>query len=363
MKNKILTLLFLSFMVNLNAQQINNLSDFFRNKKGQIKLSKSKQTKLKTILGSNFNGILECCEFNQEYSVSKTSDLLSLKINKLAASYNDRYQKNQILTWRNRDTVSKMNLNIDTINYLDKLTDIIAVLKKIDKIEFEKKKISIYLNAKSYESSDLKKYQDVLNILDSIRDISSNIEKKLNNWEQLLEPIEKQRLARAKEEWKQFVKSQMLIRWEIEKEKIEKEEGERKRELEEQEKRELQEEQKFNNWKKNLRFSIKYKQEAIEGYYRCNRCQEESICCYDDKFPKLDFSNYAYPDYMENLWEEHKSREETADHSLFFNNTCGMLKFGSVLTIGSGKYDRCEYCGTKLKYFEKSKFLNKTFKN
>ena len=216
MKNNILLLLFFSFLVSVNAQEINYLSDFFRNKKGEIKISKGKQAKLKTVLGSNFNCILECCLNNHECSIDITSKVyINSKIEQIEKDYIDRYQRIQILKWRNSDTLSKMNINLDTINYFSKFTDLKLKLKRVQAIDFEKSKISTYLNPKLFENSDLKRYISVLNDLARDQDLLLSYNEKLDKWEELLKPIEKERVARMQEEWKQFVKAQMLIRWDI----------------------------------------------------------------------------------------------------------------------------------------------------
>jgi len=373
-KNNILLLLFFSFIVSVNAQEINNLSDFFRNKKGEIKISKGKQAKLKTVLGSNFNCILECCLNNNECSTNNSFLDINSKLEQIEKDYNNRFQNIQILKLRNSDTLSKMNLNLDTINYFSKFADIKLKLKRVQEINFEKSKISSYLDPKLYEQSDLKKYLTLLNDLAKEQEFILNYEGKLKqqleNWEKLLEPIEKERIARVQEEWKQFVKGQMLIRWDIEKERLEKERLKKKQEEEEkkkeQEQRELeaeQEEQKFDEWEENLKFSIKYKHKIIEGIYRCVKCEEEGFACHADEFPKLDFSNYAYPDHMEKLWKKHKNNESTVQTNIFgIPDDCFLIKFGSIVSPGSeNKY--CEYCGRKLKLYEKNETVNKIFKN
>ncbi|NBX79576.1 MAG: hypothetical protein EBQ94_04215, partial [Flavobacteriales bacterium] len=95
--------------MSVNAQEINNLSDFFRNKKGEIKISKGKQAKLKTVLGSNFNCILECCLNNHECSTNNSFLDINSKLEQIEKDYNNRFQNIQILKLRNSDTLSKMN--------------------------------------------------------------------------------------------------------------------------------------------------------------------------------------------------------------------------------------------------------------
>lgn len=364
-KNNILLLLFFSFLVSANAQLINDLSDFFRNKKGEVKISKSKQAKLKVVLGSSFNCILECCLNNHECSITKTSQEINSKIEQIEKDYIDRYQRIQILKWRNSDTLSKMKLNLDTINYFKNFAFIKLDVKNAQEIKFKKSKISTYLNPKLFENSDLKRYISVLNDLARDQDLLLSYNEKLDKWEELLKPIEKERVARTQEEWKQFVKGQMLVRWDIEKERLEKErlkeEEEEKRREEEEEQQREQEIQKFYKWEENLRFTINYKQKIIEGIYRCVRCQEESVACHDDDFPNLDFSNYAYPDHMKKLWERHKNNESTVQTDIFgIPDDCFLIKFGKIL---DNKNPDCRYCGRTLKYYEKSKTVNKTFKN
>ena len=358
--------------MSANAQEINDLSDFFRNKKGKVKISNSKQAKLKTVLGSNFNCILECCLNNHECSITKTSQEINSKIEQIEKDNSVYSKRIQILKLRNNDTLSKMNINLDTINYFSKFTDLKLKLKRVQAIDFEKSKISSYLDPKIYEESDLKKYLTLLDDLakeqESILNYEGKLKQQLENWEKLLEPIEKERIARTQEEWKQFVKGQMLVRWDIEKERLEKErlkkkqkEEEEKRREEEEEQQREQELQKFNKWKKNLKFTINYKQKIIEGIYRCVRCQEESVACHDDDFPNLDFSNYAYPDHMKKLWERHKNNESTVQTDIFgIPDDCFLIKFGKIL---DNKNPDCRYCGRTLKYYEKSKTVNKTFKN
>jgi hypothetical protein len=361
MVNKnLITLFFLTFIFSLNAQKINNLSDFFRNEKGQVKISKSKQARLETVLGSNFNCILECCCDNRECSVSKISLEIISEIEQIEKIYNDRFQKIQILKWRNSDTLAKMNSKLDTINYYSKILNLKAKMIGIQENKFVKSNINTYLDSKLYEKSDLSRYILVLNDLTADQIELLSYKEKLDNWEKLLEPIEKQREERVMEEWTQFIKSQILIRWDIEKERlekerlVEKEEEEKKRQKEEAQR--IQEEQNFNKWKKNLRFSIDYQYKVIEGLDRCDACKEEWVVCQGDEFPELDFSKYAYPEYMKKLWKEHKNEIGRVDD-------CFLLEFGKDLSA-EGNLKRCDRCNRKtVKYYEKSKYLNKTFKN
>lgn len=366
MVNKnLITLLLLIFILSLNAQKINNLSDFFRNKKGQIKIGKKKQAQFSILLGANFNCLSECCTGNSECSVSKMALEIISEIEQIEKTYNDRFNKIQIYKWRNSDTLAKMNLNLDTINDYSKILKLKNKIKEIQDVNFVKIKISSYLDTKLYEKSDLKKYITLLNGLQADQAEILGYEEKLDNWEKLLEPIEKQRESRVLEEWHQFIKSQILVRWDIEKERLEKERIKEKEELEnrrqKEEQRIIQEEQNFNKWKKNLRFSINYKYKIIEGLYRCEACKEEWVVCHDDEFPELDFSKYAYPEYMKNLWKEHKV--ENSKVGGFFGDDCFLLKFGNALNVKENSR-RCDHCyRTTVKYYEKSKYLNKTFKN
>jgi hypothetical protein len=358
MVNKnLITLFFLTFILSLNAQKINNLSDFFRNKKGQIKIGKNKQAQFSILLGANFNCLSECCNGNSECSVSKMAlDIIS-EIEQIEKTYNDRFKKIQIYKWRNSDTLSKMNLNLDTINDYSKIVKLKNKIKEIQDVNFVKIKISSYLDPKLYEKSDLKKYITLINGLQADQAEILGYEEKLDNWEKLLEPIEEQRESSVLEEWHQFIKSQILVRWDIEKERLEKERIKEKEELEnrrqKEEQRIIQEQQNFNKWKKNLRFSINYKLETIEIYYRCNYCEEEWFYCIDDVFPELDFSNYEYPEFMQQLWKEHKNKEGTEGW-----NSC---VFGIISVKSKEKW--CNDCGRKLKLIEKRNFLKKTFKN
>jgi hypothetical protein len=157
----------------------------------------------------------------------------------------------------------------------------------------------------------------------------------------------------------------MLIRWDIEKERLEKErlkeEEEEKRREEEEEHQREQEIQKFYKWEENLRFTFNYKLETIKGIGRCVVCKEEWIICHDEEFPKLDFSKYDYPNYMEKLWVEHKKNETPLQGGLFgLSDRCVTYKLGQAI---SGKYLTCDYCGRRLKFYEKSKTVNKIFKN
>jgi hypothetical protein len=367
MVNKnIITLFFLTLIFSLNGQKINNLSDFFRNEQGKVKISKSKQARLRNILGSNFNCILECCSDNQECSISKISlDIIS-EIDQIEKVYNERFQKNQILKWRNSDTLSKMNLNFDTINYYSNIVKLKNKTKEIQDVNFVKIKISSYLDTKLYENSDLKKYITLLNGLRADQAEILGYEEKLDNWEKLLEPIEEQRESRVLEEWYQFIKSQILVRWDVEKEILEKERIKEKEELEnrkqKEEQRLIQEEQNFNKWKKNLRFSIDYKHKIIEGLDRCEACKEEWVVCHGDEFPELDFSKYAYPDFMKKLWKEHKNENRTVV-GFFWGDDCVLLKIGKIPST-EGNLRICDRCNRKtVRYYEKNKYLNKTFKN
>ena len=366
MLNKhLISLLFLTCFLSLNAQKINNLSDFFRNKNGQIKIGKNKQARLKILLGSNFNCVLECCTDNLDCSVSKISSDIIIEIEQTEKEYNNRYQKIAILKWRNSDSLAKLNLNLDTINYYSNIVKLKNKIKEIQYLSFSKGKISTYLDSKLYENSDLKKYVSLLNDLSVNKVELLSYEEKLKNWEKLLEPIEEQRKIRVLDEWHQFIKNQMLIRWDIETEKLEKErlekikaEEEEKRRMAEEEKLKLEEEQKFYIWKNNLRFSINYKLETVEIYYRCNYCEEEWFYCIDDEFPELDFSNYTYPEFMKQLWKEHKNKEGAEG----WGNSCFLSSFGGIIS-GKSKEKWCNDCGRKLKLIEKRNFLKKTFKN
>jgi hypothetical protein len=367
MVNKnLITLFFLTFILSLNAQKINNLSDFFTNKQGQVKISKSKQARLKTLLGSNFNCILECCSDNRECSISKISlDIIS-EIEQIEKDYNHRFQKIETLKWRNSDTLAKLNLNLDTINYYSKIVKLKNKTKEIQNINYVKSKISTYLDPKLYENSDLNIYMSLLNGLRADQVEVLSYEEKLDAWEKLLEPIEEQRETRVLEEWHQFIKSQILVRWDVEKERLEKERKKEKEELENRKQKEeqqiIKEEQNFNKWKKNLRFSIDYKHKIIEGLDRCEACKEEWVLCHGDEFPELDFSKYAYPDFMKKLWEEHKNENRTVVGFLG-GDDCTLLKFGKIISVNENPR-RCDHCSRKtVRYYEKSKYLNKTFKN
>jgi hypothetical protein len=346
------------------AQEILTISDFFKNDRGEIKISKVNKKKLKTILGSYYYCALYNCLHEEECNILKTVELLILECQNKEKKFIKDYELISILEKRNKDSLSRMNISFDTSEFRKDFHSIQDRLEKIKHKVYYKNKISIYFRQNTFDTTGLKKF--LLNIEElkkeeqQINQIGEKATKTIANWSIILDSLEKNRVQLeekkaqleskkvqlekerkliAQEIWLNFVTSQMRLKWD-----------EKQKELARNEKQKEDEKQRFSNWKKNTRFSISYKIEIVKSVKKCSYCNNKEVLT-NVIFPDLNFSIYGNENYIKNLWNEHKQVvKKEIGHS-------GISIFGNIIN------DDCSRCGSEMKNEKNVIYRNKIFKN
>lgn len=371
MRRFFLLTIFLYSDFSLQAQEINKISDFFRNKKGKIGITSTNKRKLKPILGNYYYCALDYCLHKEQCNVLNTVEFLNLELQNIEIKFKKDFESIRILENRNKDSLSRINISFDTSEFRKDLHKIYERLEKFKHKVYSKNKIQIYIRQNTFDTTDLNKFINDLNDLKkegkNISELEEKISKTFANWLNILNPIEEKRKINVEEVWFEFVKSQMKQKWDEEilrkqekerQERLIKEEEEKKEKKEKEKNEKIEEEKrKYTDWKKNTRFSIPYRVEIVKDIIKCSYCSWEDV---NKKlnFPNLNFSNYGNEKYMKKLWDEHKQiiEKEIIGYRGFLSHSV----FGTLATIISMK---CNNCGHRLIKDKTSTFENKVFKN
>jgi hypothetical protein len=347
-----------------HAQEILTISDFFKNEKGEITVSKARLKKIQPILGSYYYCALDNCLHEEECNVLKTAELLILELQDIEIKFKKDYESLSILEKRNKDSLSRMNISFDTSEFQKDFRRIQDRLEKFKHKVYYKNKISIYFRQNTFDTTDLKKFlldiEELKKEEQQINQLAEKTSKTIANWLIILDSLEKNRVQveekRAQEEknrklivkeiWLNFVTSQMRLKWDEQQQLLT-----RKEEQIEEEK------QKFVNWKENTRFSISYKVEIVSNIIKCSYCSYKKV--YKElNFPNINFSKYGNEQYIKKLWDEHKQiiEKEIIGYRSILDHPV-LDRFGSILNSG------CANCGSPRLRDTKSTFENKVFKN
>jgi hypothetical protein len=350
-----------------HAHEILTISDFFKNEKGEIKISRTRQKKLKPILGSYYFCALDNCLHEGECSVTKNAELLIKEHQNIGKKFKADYESINILEKRNKDALSRMKISFDTSEFRKDFQSIQVRLEKFRHKVYYKNKISIYCRKNTFDTTDLKKFlldiEELKKEGQQVKELAEKASKTIVKWLIILEPLEKNRLELEQSEekrrlsvqeiWLNFVTSQMRLKWNEKQLELKEKQLElkRKEELIEKEK------QKFADWRKNTRFSIPYRVEIVTYIIKCSHCSYKSE--YKElNFPNLNFAKYGNEDYIKKLWDEHKPiiEKEIIGYRGFFDNPV-FGRFGSILNSG------CDNCGRPRIREARLTFENKVFKN